>query len=566
MNLVGLVTLNSKYIHSSLAPWYLRAGILEYCPLPVSVSVLESTIHQDLDKLAQQILEKQFALVGFSCYIWNSLATQDLIARLKELAPTLPIVVGGPEVAYCPQEILESWQADYVLSGEGERPMALLTTQILQGERPYAVPGLSYRQGGGFVLPPPYTTQDLPPDPYCLGYYRQLKGRIAYIESSRGCPFSCAFCLSGEEQGVRFFPLDRTKAQLVALAHSGTHTVKFIDRTFNCNTDHCDAILRFLLKEYGKSIPTHLCFHFEMAGDILQESTLSLLAQMPPGYVQLEVGMQSFHPETLKAVGRSTHIPTLISNLERLVAMKNHHLHIDLIAGLPLEDLETFAKSFDQGYRLGAEMLQLGFLKIIPGSAMAKYPEKYPCSHQRTPPYQVESTPWLSRQDLALLESIEDGVDRLYNSGRFIHTLDYLFSASQLTPFALYQAMAQGISLIPGQSLEEYMAQVYQQGQNLPGVEGKILRDRLVLDWVETNSSCILPLCLRVYDPVLRQLTIALAEDSATAPPPGGKRFVGILYSQNQGFYVDYPRKNRKNKHDRGRYPVHLVDLPHIDP
>ncbi len=563
MNYIAICTLNSKYIHGSLSPWCLRAGVETYCHSEVVAEVVDATVNQPLEQVVEGMLSKNYRLIALSCYIWNISQTKKLVTALKQAKPDLPIVLGGPEVSFNAKEVLESCpEVDFILSGEGELPFAQLVDLILSGSGDYeGVFSLSYRKNGGIVVGEPYTTQVEPPSPYCPEFFAQLQGKISYVESSRGCPYSCAFCLSGRKETVRFFNLERVKGELIALANSGTQTVKFVDRTFNSSAKHCDAILTFLLEEYDKQIPKHITFHFEMAGDILRESTLELLAKMPLNYVQLEIGMQSFCEKTLEAVGRKTNISLLISNIQRLVAMENHHLHIDLIAGLPYEDLGEFEKSFDIAYDLGAEMLQLGFLKVLHGSEIGRNPQDFVGDYEKTPPYQVIHTPWLSEEDFALLEKIEDGVDRLYNSGRFDRTMEYMLNISGLTPFALFRKIAEGLDLPERPSLEQYTDGIYQLFVRFEGVHEDYLRDMMVLDRVETNSTGILPDSLKVEDGRLRSLTIALEQNPETARPPHGKRYVGILYSLFQGVYVDYPLKTQRKKHNREKFQAKRVAI-----
>lgn len=324
---------------------------------------------------------------------------------------------------------------------------------------------------------------------------------------------------------------------------------------------HANEILQFILDEYGNKIPSHICFHFELAGDILRPSTLQLIEKMPKGYIQLEIGMQSFSEKTLEAVHRKTNIPLLCENIQSLVSFGNHHLHIDLIAGLPEETLEIFQESFHIAYELKASMLQLGFLKVLQGSHIGNNPDKFPCEYDKMPPYQVISTPWLSKEDIFILEQVEDSVDRLYNSGRFTLTLDYVLSVCGLRPYDLMAYTGKTLCFTTSPSLDEYIDAIFRIFSQLPHVDGQILRDFLVLDRVETNSTGNLPKSLMIQDPMLRKLKIFLENGEDTATPKGGKRFVGILYGRNQGVYVDYPEKSQSKQHFFQRYVSHFVDL-----
>lgn len=572
MKKIAICTLNSKYVHASLSPWCLLAGLKHYSKIQVDAHILDATINQELSDIFARIVQENYDFIGFSCYIWNITQTKQLVKMLKEAFPNLPILLGGPEVSFNQKEVLLGCpEVDFVLSGEGERPFAQLVDTLFpeEGTGDFTlVEGLSYREKGEIIVNSPYYTEEEPPSPYCEAYFAQLQGKIAYMESSRGCPFSCAFCLSGQgQQGqkLRYFNLERVKKEIVALANSGTKTVKFIDRTFNSSQTHADAILTFLLEEYNQSIPPHICFHFELAGDILRESTLNLIEKMPDGYVQLEIGMQSFCAKTLEAVGRTTNVEKLVKNIKKLVSFQNHHLHIDLIAGLPYEDLQEFKNSFNTGFLLGADMLQLGFLKVLHGSEIGLNPHNYPCDYEKTPPYQVKSTPWLSESDLEILGKIEDCVDRIYNSGRFSRTLQYALEGSGLSPFDLFLHIANGLQFETSPSLDAYVDEIFRILKGISGLDPLILRDLLMLDRVETNSTANIPKSLMVQDPNLRKLKIALEQSESTATPKNGKRFVGILYCENKGVYVDYPMKSLKSQHFHQRYESHFVDLDILD-
>ncbi|MBQ6947890.1 MAG: DUF4080 domain-containing protein, partial [Clostridia bacterium] len=437
---VTIACLNSKYIHMSSAPWCLAAGVAAFAKTEVECRVAESTINADLTAFAEEIIAQKPQVVSFCCYIWN--VTQTLaVAKAVKTAIGCTVVVGGPEVAYRPRDVLDRYPyIDYVLAGEGEFAFpAFLDMLNAHGDKE-AVKGLSYRRDGEVITRPEGCYDQTPPSPFTGDYLNTLQGRICYIESSRGCPYRCAFCLSGRVSPLRFFDLEQIKRDLVKLANSGTQTVKFVDRTFNAKESHCNEILSFIKNNYGGSIPAGVCFHFEIAGDILKESTLSLLSQMPKGAVQLEIGMQSFNEQTLTAVNRKTNTQKLIRNIQRLLSFGNMHVHIDLIAGLTGEDLASFEKSFEIGYALGAHTLQMGFLKLLYGADMRENADAFPCTFTSEPPYEVTSTPWLSAQEIKALKHCEEALDRLYNSGRFLLTLEYLTKEVGLRPFRLFFA------------------------------------------------------------------------------------------------------------------------------
>lgn len=552
-----ICVLNSKYIHSSLAPWCLLAGVKAYCCDGITAEVAEGTVNENIEEIARRIAEKNPQVIGFSCYIWNIDATRRLLRIVKSALPDAVIVLGGPEAAYCPETLLqEEPGVNFVITGEGERPFALLLDALAQGSGEKGIPGVSYRLRGQVIVNPPGVPDADPPDPYVGKYFDTLGGRIAYLETSRGCPYSCAFCLSGRCGGARFFDLDRAKQNLLRLANSGAKTVKLVDRTFNANRKRAAELFRFILEHYGREIPQGVCFHFEIAGDLLEEETLGLLSAAPAGSIQLEIGLQSFNEKTLAAVGRKTDTGRLRRNIQRLVDMVNLHIHIDLIAGLPYEDLNSFAESFTIAYRLHPHMLQLGFLKLLHGAPMRENPGQFPCEYAKSPPYEVTATPWLAADELLLLHHMEDAVDRLYNSGRFRRTLQYLLEQSRDTPFALFRRFGEYAAgrIRPGISLDEYTAGLFEYWSGQPGIDQAVLRDLLVCDRISTNSSGRLPPVLYRRDPALRSAVKALEQNAPS--PKGVKRGYALLYSEPSLIYAEYRDRNPVT----GEYP--LVKAP----
>lgn len=565
---VALCVLGSKYVHASPAPWCLAAGIKAYAPeLSHLVRIVEATINQPITDVLEQIIAQKPAVVGFSCYIWNIEATLTLCTLLKQKLPHVLIVLGGPEVSYCAKEVLQaSPQIDYILAGEGEESLPAFLRAVFAANKPEQIAGLCGRCEDGTIYETmPCILSSMVPSPLEFGYAEAVKGRIAYIETSRGCPYNCAFCLSGRCSKPRYFALDTVLQDILRLANSGTRTVKFVDRTFNANPAHANRILRFIIDHYGKEIPQGVCFHFEIAGDILREETFALLAQMPLGAVQLEVGIQSFCEKTLEAVNRKTDTALLQANIKRLVAMGNMHIHIDLIAGLPYENLAVFAESFDKAYGLGAQMLQLGFLKLLHGSAMRSEPETYPCCFDEHPPYEVRSTPWLSEQDFALLHNTEQALDRVYNSGRFRRTADYVLSVSGQTPFAFYTGLGTALheaGVHRNIPLDDFTAALQNYCTSLPNVDSETLRDHLVRDRLSTNSTGRLPPCLHRQDARMTKIIKHLSANPATAPEKGVRRGIAILYAANTVCWADYA-PDEKNP-VTGRWALHEMPLENI--
>lgn len=559
--------LNSKYIHSSLAPWYLLAGIEAYGGGGVSAEVVEGTINEDVAGVAERIIEKNPAAVGFCCYIWNIGFVRKLLPVIKNTLPDAVIVLGGPEVSYNAADVLRDEPlADYILSGEGEQPFALLMGALRSGGDVADVPGLCYRRDGIPVAAPPYCSSEDPPNPYTEAYFKALNGRIAYLETSRGCPFSCAFCLSGRQQpafgaggAVRFFDLERTRRDILLLAASGTRTVKLVDRTFNAARGRAQVLFRFIIENYGKAIPQGVRFHFEIAGDLLDDETLALLKTAPKGALQFEIGLQSFNPKALEAVSRRTDISLLKSNIEKLVALGNLHIHIDLIAGLPYENFESFAGSFNTAYALSPHMLQLGFLKLLHGSAMREKPDAFPCGFSHDPPYEVTETPWLSAPELRRLHEAEDALERLYNSGRFRRTLAYILERTGLAPFDLF---LQAGGFLAGHSarrisLDNFTALMLELFGAMNGVDKAALRDHMVCDRLASISGGKLPEILKIPDARLKTMMTAVNTAPETRLKKGVQRGFALLYAEAAAVYADYTEKDPVT----GEYALNIIPL-----
>ncbi len=535
--------LNSKYVHSSLSPWCLLAGVREFSENEYDALVMESTVNGDGEAFAKKIINEKPDVVAFSCYIWNITKTLEVCRHIKQNRDCI-IVLGGPEAAYRPKDILEKYDfIDYVLSGEGEWTFPEFLDNM-NGEKGL-VAGLSFRENGGIVTVPEKVHKDTPPSPFCEELFENLNGRITYIETARGCPYRCAFCLSGGASPLRFFDMQRVKNDIIRLSQSGTQTVKFVDRTFNANAERADEILLFIRENYGKAIPDGVCFHFEIAGDILKETTLEILSSMPCGSVQLEIGMQSFNEETLSKINRRTDTEKLTENIRKLISFNNMHIHIDLIAGLTGEDLESFVNGFNAAYFLKAHMLQLGFLKLLHGAQMRENREKYPCSFNDEPPYEVTSTPWLSSDELKMLRNCEDALDRLYNSGRFLFTLDYLTGEVGIPPFEVFSSFGNSVS---GNKMPLciYAEKLY--GFFADKCDKEILREKILCDLLCSSSSAQIPDSLKIKDQLHKKAKRYFTENIEKNIK------IAILRSENRIFAVD--RSKEKNLHNRyeGRF------------
>ena len=536
---VIICCLNSKYVHASLSPWCLLSGVREFCNEEIDAIVMESTINGDIYDFADKIIEQKPDVVSFSSYIWNITKTLEICRYIKE-KHDCKIVLGGPEVAFRQEDVLKKYNyIDFVLAGEGEWSFPDFL-EHMNGDLSL-VSGLSYRENGKIITIPEKVYNETPPSPYSDDFFNNLNGRISYIETSRGCPYRCAFCLSGRCSPLRYFDIEQVKNDIIKLANSGTQTLKFVDRTFNANPKRANEILCFIKENYRKEIPENVCFHFEIAGDILRESTLNILAEMPKGAVQLEIGMQSFNEETLKIINRKTDTKKLVENIKKLVALKNMHIHIDLIAGLTGEDLESFKNSFNIGYSLKAQMLQMGFLKLLYGADMRENREKYPCTFNDEPPYEVTSTPWLSCDEIKMLKNCEDAVDRLYNSGRFLFTLDYLIDEIGISPFDLFNDFGNAVD---GNKmrLSDYAENLY--NFFCEKCDSEILKEKILCDLLSCSSSVQIPEIFKVRNPIYKQVKKHFIENVDKNIK------VAVLYKSGMVYTVN--QKAEKDLH--GRY------------
>lgn len=548
---IAVCCLNSKYIHASLAPWCLFSALKEK-HADFDATVVESTINNNIDNIINKIIDGNFKTVSFSCYIWNITKTLETCKAVKERTGAT-IILGGPEVSYRAKNILSDYPfIDFVLSGEGEETYPELINALINNKSYEDVDGLSYRDNSKIKTNPEKEYSGTPVNPYCDDFFKNLNNRISYIEASRGCPYRCAFCLSGRCSTLRYFDFEQTKEKIISLANSGTKTIKFVDRTFNANAKRANEILNFILENRGKEIPESVCFHFEIAGDILTEETFAILERAPKGLFQLEIGMQSFNEKTLSAINRKTNCEKLIENIKRLISFGNMHIHIDLIAGLPYEDIESFERSFDIGYSLGANMLQMGFLKLLHGADIREQPKKYPCEFSSEPPYEVISTPWLSEEELKMLKNCEDALDRLYNSGRFLYTLGYLINECSFTPFRLFLEFGNTV-IADKTSLSDYTEKVYDYFKDK--VDGELLREALICDLLSCSSALQIPEFLKRKDSSYKQIKKHFTDGNSEQIK------IAILYKSGKVFAVNQSRQKGFN----GRYEGRFYSLNEFD-
>ena len=432
---VLLTAINSKYIHTGLGIRYVGEYAKENGH---KVDLLEETINSPILAVLEKIMEHKADVFGFSVHIWNKPFVFKLISMLHKLRPEAKIVVGGPEVAFDAERIFTELPViDYIIQGEGELVFTALLNSL---ENNGAVPQhIAYVKKGKVELNGGITVvEDLSilPFPYPDLVKINNEHKIVYYECTRGCPFNCAYCLSGISRQVRKRPLELVLRDLDRFIAAGVSLVKFVDRTYNLDEKYFLPMLQHLA-----AADTDATFHLEIKADILTDKVLDFLATVPKGRFQMEIGIQSTHQETLKAINRQDNWTRLASNVRRLLSLGNMHIHVDLIAGLPYENLPTFAKSFNDVYGLEADMLQLGFLKVLPGTQMRKETEKHGLLYMDEPPYEILATKYMPYADMQFLKRLENVLDQTGNSGSFKHILKMLISKNGGDAFAFYKEL-----------------------------------------------------------------------------------------------------------------------------
>lgn len=436
---IFLTAINAKYIHSNLAVYSLKAYTGEY---EKYVAIGEYTINNRVDDILEQIYKEKPDVLCFSCYIWNMDYVEELIREYKKLCPDVPVWVGGPEVSYEVDTFLkEHPQVTGVMIGEGERTFREFCEYYVDRKRELSsIRGIAYRdaQTGETVYTLPQEPLVMATIPFCYDKVENFENRIIYYESSRGCPFRCSYCLSSIEKKLRFRDIELVKKELAFFIEKRVPQVKFVDRTFNCNHEHAMAIWQFV-KEHDNGITN---FHFEIAADLLREEELALINTMRPGLIQLEIGVQSTNDATIREIHRTMDLGLLKQIVKRIQSGGNVHEHLDLIAGLPFEDYETFSRSFDEIYALKPNQLQLGFLKVLKGSYMYEHAKEYGLVYHTKTPYEVMQTNWLSFDDVLKIKQVEEMLEVYYNSGQYevtMKTMDPLFESA----FFLFQEMGE---------------------------------------------------------------------------------------------------------------------------
>lgn len=490
-----LAAINAKYIHSNPAVYSLKAyaecflkensgkGTAAFC----EIEIAEFTINQETDEILRGIYKKQPDVLAFSCYIWNLRRVEELLADLPHILPETELWLGGPEVSYDAEAFLANHpQVRGVIAGEGEETFAELAAWYSCRESGQPdIRGIVFRDTMGTIhTTAPRPCLDMDKLPFLYDSLEDFENRIIYYESSRGCPFSCSYCLSSIDKSVRFRSTEKVKRELAFFLEQKVPQVKFVDRTFNCRHSHAMEIWQFI-REHDNGVTN---FHFEIAADLLSEEELALLNTFRPGLAQMEIGVQSTNPKTLAEINRISDFEKLSAIVRRLQSGENIHLHLDLIAGLPCEDYESFVRSFNDVYGLHPEQLQLGFLKVLKGSKMHRRAVDYGLCYRRQPVYEVLHTRWISYGELLKLKMVEEMVEAYYNSGQFAHTMRHL-EREFVHPFAMYLELA------------EY----YERSGNAEKKHTRMARFDILRDFIRTKTDAALYDELLIFDLYLRE-------------------------------------------------------------
>lgn len=492
-----LIAVNAKYIHTNLAVRYLKA----FCqPSYSNIRLQEFSINDHIDNILKEIYISKSDIYAFSCYIWNIDIILRLCSSLRRINPKAIIVLGGPEVSFDSEELMKKHAfIDYIITGEGEETLLELLKHLSEDKSDIqSIAGLTYRALGEIIHNEErrlLKSLDVIPFPY--DDLLQLNTKIIYYETTRGCPFSCQYCLSSTMNGVRYFSRDRIKRELKLFIDSGVKQVKLVDRTFNCKKSHCLEIIKYIISQNGKTN-----FHFEIAADLLDEEMLSVLAQAPKDMFQYEIGVQSTNPQALKEISRTMDLAKVKENTLALQGLHNSHIHLDLIAGLPYEDFVSFQKSFDEVHELMPDMLQLGFLKLLKGSGLRARAEEYDLQYNEFNPYEVLCTKWISYEELTKLKEIEQILELYYNSGRFLHSLTYIFKKNYSSYFSFYKSFSDywkdsGLFSI-SQSTKELYSILYNFVE-LQGFMSLELNELIKLDWLLFYGNGVMPNSIKRY-------------------------------------------------------------------
>ncbi|MBI6019548.1 DUF4080 domain-containing protein [Clostridium perfringens] len=428
-----LTAINSKYIHSNLAVRYLKAFTKD---LDFQGDIKEFSINDRVENILEGIIEEKPDVVAFSCYIWNMEFVNRLAELIKLVDPNIEILYGGPEVSYEGKEFLENHEGEYVIVGEGEKTFREFVLYKLGEGKIEDIKGLNYKRDGKVFENPKRPEMDMNELVFPYTYEEDINNKIVYYEASRGCPFKCKYCLSSVMHGVRFLDVERVKKELKYFMERGLKLVKFVDRTFNCNREYTVELLKYLSEQ-----ETETRFHFEVAADLLTEEQIEILNNAPKGRFQLEVGVQTTNNEVLHNINRYITYENIKEKVLKVASGKNVMQHLDLIAGLPGEDLESFKKSFNDVHAIRPDEIQLGFLKLLKGSSMREEAEKWGIVYSPYAPYEIIRSKDISYEELLLLKKVEAMVDKYYNSCKFNNVIKFFLNIYE-KPFDFYYDLA----------------------------------------------------------------------------------------------------------------------------
>lgn len=476
-----LVSFNAKYIHSSLALRLIEGYCSDYKEY---LEVLELTINHEMHEIIKQLYNKQPDVLGLSCYIWNMDLIEEILPILTKVLPNTKIVLGGPEVSYNSEALFERLPIDLVIENEGEETWYEYLKHLIDGDIVLEeIKGIVYRnEKGEVVRNQARALMDLANLPFIYDDLSGLEHKIIYYEASRGCPFNCQYCLSSIEKGVRFMPLERVLNELQYFLDQRVKQIKFVDRTFNTRKAFARSIWQYVIEHDNG----YTNFHFEIAAELLDDACLEVLKDARPGLIQFEIGVQSTNMDVLTVIDRKMPFEDIKEIALKIKALGNIHQHLDLIAGLPYEDYASFRHSFNDVISLRPEQFQLGFLKLLKGSGLRKNAEKYGIVYSPKAPYEVLYTNELSFKELLILHGIEEMVERYYNSERFKHTLEYLYTLFN-SPFDFYEALAHyweanDYDKIPHKKAAYYTLLV-PFAKDIEGVNLDLLKELIRFDW-----------------------------------------------------------------------------------
>ncbi len=478
---VVLLALNAKYIHTSLALRYIKSYCKDY---ESHITILETTINNNENEIIKTIYNEQPDILGISCYIWNMSFVKTLIPTLRKILPHTTLILGGPEVSYEGEQILASLDIDIIMEGEGEETWKEYLDYRIQDKGYLSeINGIIYKEATHIIKNPPRQPLDLNYLPFVYDSLDGLEHKIIYYEASRGCPFNCQYCLSSTNKGVRFVPLERVKEHLGYFLEKRVKQVKFVDRTFNTKKSYALAIWKYLITHDNG----YTNFHFEIAAELIDDEMLGLLKDARKGLIQFEIGVQSTNPKVLKAISRQMPYEEIKKVTQKISALGNIHQHLDLIAGLPHEDYSSFRNSFNEVIALRPEQFQLGFLKLLRGSGLRDAAKTYGLVYKEEPPYEILYTKEISFSEMLKLHNIEELLEKYYNSGRFINTLEYLFTCFD-SPFDFFETLMmyweeQGYDMIQHNKLAYYL-HLINFAQTQETINVSLLKEYIRLDYI----------------------------------------------------------------------------------